>query len=113
MKVDRSKLCQLRMLAEALNFKVVFRRVKAMRDCEDGLCCPDLYKIYIDPKANDVLYTLAHEIGHIFADHMCLSDEPEEYAERIADDFADLITSILRNQPMTLIYGLTRTFGGD
>jgi hypothetical protein len=109
--VDRSKLCQLRALADALGYTVVFRRVKAMRECEDGLWCPDLYKIYVDPNSEDVLYTVAHEIGHVLADYLIFSDEPEEYSERVANIFADTLIGLLNSQPTALVRGLTRTFG--
>lgn len=53
-------------IAEALGYSVIFKRHRSMRKNEVGLTCPDLEKIYIDPRGGeDSISTLAHEIGHV------------------------------------------------
>ena len=99
-KTDRYKLQGLRAVAEALGYLVVMRRVKAMKKSDAALTCPDIQKIYIDPKSGlDVVSTLAHEVGHAIL--MILrppghrSDDDTDFDLKIAENAADLIGKVL------------------
>jgi Zn-dependent peptidase ImmA (M78 family) len=87
-------------MAEALGYKVVFRRVKDMCDGDVGLTCPDVSRIYIDPKGEkDKISTLAHEIGHVLLMSCSAighrSEGDTNFDLQIAENAADAIGAVL------------------
>jgi hypothetical protein len=74
----------MKAIAEILGYDVIFRRIKGMQKDEIGMTCPDLNKIYIDPKVpEDAASTLAHEIGHI----LLLAARPPGHNDETDTDF--------------------------
>ena len=57
---------RLESIIESFGYKVIYKKHKSMNEFQQGVTCPDIEKIYIDPKnCQDIPSTLAHEIGHI------------------------------------------------
>jgi len=89
----RTFMVPLRMLAESLDFQVVFRRTNQMKANDwSGLMVPDTQKIYVDPNVKDPVETLAHEIGHVLMMFTCLEHgESDSLSDDISENAADLI----------------------
>jgi hypothetical protein len=91
---------RLKLIAESLGYKVIFRRVSAMGETELGLTCPEFNRIYVDPDGNkDFASTIAHEIGHVLLlscetpGHNIYDDT--NFDLQIAENAADEIGAVL------------------
>jgi hypothetical protein len=95
-------------IAEALDFEVIFKRSSEMAKSDEGLMCPDLNKIFVDPKS-DKHDTLAHEIAHVLLMYANApghnadleTEKIREAAENAADDIAKALLAALGHNPKT------------